>query len=902
MKALERHGQRIRHSRSCFGRAVLGAAVLLSCGNFLAAADSAYVRADGPNFLLGNRYLQRTITIEDGHPLTSQLENKLSGRTYRVSGREFQIEIIWERLAYTPGNENPWKLAASDFKLDGRRLEATDGGGKRLIFSLSSREREPALHVELFYEVRPEEAFTRQWLQLKTEGPGRLFIHYLNVASNEWPGCNLRLGGFGQPVYADDLFWGLEYPSGISQFSGNVVSSGSYVGTNVPDKGFTSQKAVLGVGMPGQVQQAFFSYIDSIRAQPVRPYVLYNTWYDLQRMVMTAQNTRQRATELNDILQKRYKLKLDSFVLDDGWDNMKKLWEIDATRFPNGFRDLTAALKQMGSGLGIWYGPVGGYDDRNVRVATGRSQGMEVQSNNEFLCLAGRHYSEYFEDSVLRMQKENDINFLKLDGVPFGCNEPDHGHPTGIYSREADERVFLDLLTRLRKQKPDVFLNITTGIWLSPWWLQYADSVWMGGEDSGYLSSLPTLSPRQSALSYRDSVLYDDFVRNQLQFPISSIMTHGIIRGKFNLLGGERESLADWKDELVHYVSVGNMMTELYISPELLNGEEWDALAATLHWAQANQHPLLDNTIMILGDPARREPYGFVHAAAEKVIVTLRNPFAQPTLARLHLDEATRLASPHNAYRMRTLYPFHMDEAGRYSYGDSIDIPLEGFEQRVVELDTETAASASFMLTGARYSLEDKGNGTATVHLYAAAGARRTIDIAGTQDEKHRVDIHFGKPGQKETVVLASSSTVEMPSLQETRLGFALQIPTDVPKTTFALLFEPESQSGEVAVKASDNGVSLPLTGENGKGVWQWFSFVLKPGTHNIQVEVQLPPALDKGGKLSAWTISEKQLVEQDIAVALRPGSAVILGPAASLPANNSVEKTTTKVLERFIR
>lgn len=902
MKAVERHDQRMRHSGAFPTRALLGTTVLLLCGNFLAAAaDSAYVRAEGAKFLLGNQYIERTISTDDGHPLTSQFENKLSGRTYRVSGSEFQMELIWERLAYAPGNENPWKLAASAFKLDEQRVEAADGGGKRLIFLLSNREREPALHVELTYEVRPDEPFTRQWLRLRTEGPGRLFIHYLTVASNEWAGCKLRLGGFGQPVYADDLFWGLEYPSGISQFNGNAVSSGSYVGTNVPESGFTSQKAVLGVGRPGQVQQAFFAYINAIRAQPIRPYLLYNTWYDLQRMVMTAQNTQQRATELNDILQSKYKLKLDSFVLDDGWDNMKKLWEIDSARFPNGFRDLSAALKQMGSGLGVWYGPVGGYDDRGVRVATGRSQGMEVQSNNDFLCLAGRHYSEYFESSVLRMQKENDINFLKLDGVPFGCNEPDHGHPTGIYSREADERVFLDLLTRLRKQKPDVFLNITTGIWLSPWWLQYADSVWMGGEDSGYLSSLPTLSPRQSALSYRDSVLYDDFVRNELQFPISSIMTHGIIRGKFNLLGGERESVADWNDELVHYVSVGNMMTELYISPELLNGEEWKDLAATLHWAQANQHPLLDNTMMILGDPARREPYGFVHAGADKAIVTLRNPFAQPTLAKLRLDETTRLALPNKSYRLRTLYPFHMDEGDRYSYGDSINIPLEGFEQRVVELDTDTASSASFTVTGARYSVEDKGNGAATVHLYAAAGARRTIDIAGTQGEKHRVDIHFGKPGQKETVVLASSSTVEVAGPHETRVALALQIPPDVPKTTFALLFEPEGQSGEVAAKASDGGVAVPLTNENGKGVWQWFSFVLKPGTHNVQVDVQLPPTLTKGGKLSAWTISEKQLAEQDLPVTLGPGSGAIAA-AASLPANNAVEKTTTKVLERLIR
>jgi len=75
------------------------------------------------------------------------------------------------------------------------------------------------------------------------------------------------------------------------------------------------------------------------------------------------------------------------------------------------------------------------------------------------------------------------------------------------------------MLGKLRAQDPKVFLNITTSIWLSPWWLRYADTVWMGGADSGYLPSVPTLAPRQSAVSYRDSVLYDDFVTHKAQFP-----------------------------------------------------------------------------------------------------------------------------------------------------------------------------------------------------------------------------------------------------------------------------------------------------------------------------------------------------------------------------------------------
>lgn len=876
--------------------------VLLFCSALACAADTAYVRKEGNEFLIGNGKLERVISVESGRPATTQFLNKISGRAYSISGNEFELQVVWERLGYTAGSENPWVLHASDFAIEGQRIEDGESGAKRLILNLSTREHEPALQVALVYEVRPNDPFMRQWLQATSTGQGRLFVHYAAIEMNTWHGVTPQLGGFGQPIYSDDLFWGLEYPSGQNTFAGSTISLGSYVGLDIPEQGFTSEKAVIGVSAAGKVQQAFFSYIDSIRAQKVRAYVLYNTWYDLQRLVMNDSNTRQRATELNEILQNKYKLKLDSFVLDDGWDNMKKLWRIDDTRFPNGFRDLASSLAQMGAGLGIWYGPVGGYDDRSIRIATGRSAGMEVESNGDLFCLAGRHYSEYFENSVLEMQRTYGINFLKLDGVPFGCNEPDHGHPTGIYSREADERVFIDLLTKLRQQKRDVFLNITTGIWLSPWWLQYADTVWMGGEDSGYLSSLPTLSPRQSALSYRDSVLYDDFVRHRLQFPLSSVMTHGIIRGKFNLLGGSIESLSDWRDELVHYVSVGNMMVELYITPELLTHEQWDALAATLHWARDNQHPLLDTSKMILGDPARREPYGFVHASPNKVILTLRNPFAEPKLVRVPLDSSSGFEPTGKTYHLQTLFPFHMSEAGQYAFGNKIDVELGAFEQRVIELDASGASpTGTIEVTGARYELVANGKGSSTVRLYAPTGAGRTVLITGNKDAQHEYKLHFGKPAQRESAVTYSSATFTPATSRQTGVDFEIQIPGDVPKSTVAMLFEPTGQAVTITATGSDNGAPVPLKSENGKSVWQWFSVELSPGMHKLHFELQVPSSLPQGGKLSAWAVTERRLAEQTVTISLpeNPGAGLA---SAALPVDNSVEKSTVHLFERTIR
>jgi len=86
-------------------------------------------------------------------------------------------------------------------------------------------------------------------------------------------------------------------------------------------------------------------------------------------------------------------------------------------------------------------------------------------------------------------------------------------------------------------------------------------------------------------------------------------MTHGIIKGKANMLGGEKEDIEDWRDEVVHYYSVGNMMYELYISPISYRLRKWTFLAMLLS-GHGECPPLLDNSTMVGGDPAQREPYG----------------------------------------------------------------------------------------------------------------------------------------------------------------------------------------------------------------------------------------------------------------------------------------------------
>jgi len=413
-----------------------------------------------------------------------------------------------------------------------------------------------------------------------------------------------------------------------------------------------------------------------------------------------------------------------------------------------------------------------------------------------------------------------------------------------------------------------VFFNITTGIWLSPWWLRYADTVWMGGNDSGYLPSVPALAPRQSAVSYKDSVLYDDFVTHASQFPVSSLMTHGIIKGNYNMLGGERESIDDFRDEVVHYFSVGNMMYELYISPDLLSPAEMAAIGNTTKWAEANAHPLLDNSTMAGGDPAKREPYGYVHSSAERSIVTLRNPFVAPRSMSLKIDEAGGFQKFEGPRALEVEYPYRK-VMRTVSYGDTVSFNLGAYEELLFELRPDNQARVE-----GRFSVEGS-----TVRLWAPASPDEIQVKTGTV----RVE---GAPGAARTV----------------HVSVALDVPADYPQANLAFLLEPDKEIRGVTVDALDGGRPLAMaveTGQQDRGAWCWFHANLPPGAHAVELTMRIPAAPGTA-RLTGWLLTKRRLAARELLLSPEPGKAM---PKASLlPAEDDAERGTYAVLSETIR
>src|SRR5579862_1947942 len=201
------------------------------------AAGAVYVRADRGLVVLGNDFLERTISVADVDVGTRALVNKISGRSYSLRGAEFEARLNYERVGYSFGNENPRVVTATGAKVASQSIDDVAGGGKRVTLHLAPIR---GVAVDLIYELKPDDYYTRQWVHIGKPQQGTYFVDWLAPAKNEWGAARFSMGGFGQPVFAEDLFLGEEYPSSVNTAEGEEVTLGGSIGLNVGDGGFTS--------------------------------------------------------------------------------------------------------------------------------------------------------------------------------------------------------------------------------------------------------------------------------------------------------------------------------------------------------------------------------------------------------------------------------------------------------------------------------------------------------------------------------------------------------------------------------------------------------------------------------------------------------------------------------------
>ena len=237
-----------------------------------------------------------------------------------------------------------------------------------------------------------------------------------------------------------------------------------------------------------------------------------------------------------------------------------------------------------------------------------------------------------FHDATLGLLKNYGINQFKLDGT----GSPDKVTPGSEF--DSDFAAAIALIGDLRAVKPDLFINLTTGTWPSPFWLRTADSIWRGGEDHEFAG---VGSNRQRWITYRDADTYGGIVRLGPLYPLNSLMLHGMVYAR-SARGLDVDPFGDFTSEVRSYFASGTGLQEMYISPDLLTERNWDDLAAAAKWARAHAATLRDSH-WIGGDPARLQVYGWASWSPGRAIVTLRNPSDQPRDFALDIGAALEL-------------------------------------------------------------------------------------------------------------------------------------------------------------------------------------------------------------------------------------------------------------------
>jgi hypothetical protein len=824
-----------------------------------AGAGEPYVIATGKTIRIGNDAVERVFRIDGSHARASVIVNRLSGARYNVQSDEFALSIVFGGLGPAVGKEqngeNPSVLTARDFQCVGTKQEGVAGGARTLMFLYSLDRYQARLRVTVFYQVVPGSPYMRKWIRVADSADAMHFLQKMDVERMDFQGIQPEGGAFGQPVFAGDIFIGVEYPGVENKVKGSHVSSGYVIGETLIQEGLQSETGVVGAASSREdVKRAFLRYVGTIKVAGTRPFLLYNTWYDVRHpgrvtspaYEMTEANVLERIDAFRQYMQVPHGITLDAFVLDDGWDNVHSIWEIDSTTFPGGFARVAGALHAAGTKLGLWASPFCGYEMRDERVRWGASHGYE--HTGDFLCLAGEKYGQEFQQRMVAYTREYGIGYFKWDGLLLACNETEHGHLPGVYSRPALIQRFTDVMAAVRDVNPKIFINITVGTWLSPWWLRYADCVWMQGEDYAYAEDVPSLNPRDKAITYRDAVLWDDLVRQNLVFPVSSMMTHGIIKGRLNLLGGNAESLESFTNEAVMYFGRGVMMWELYISPDALSTGEWHAIASCVKWARS-QKDILSDTRMIGGNPLQRVTYGYVHSNGKRAIVLLRNPSVRPNKITISLGRDLGFRSATGKWRVMSTYPYHKVSGKSYRDRDVLEVPLGSYEVAMLDVIPSDEVPAGTPLD-VRYVTSGD-----SIVVLGIPGSRRAFKFAGQKKEQR---VRF--VGVRNTST-AQTGGLQMLSDRLATIAASATVSAKGSPALFGLLFEPEERlSGKEAPQflAEVDGTSQRPDIEQEGGKWFWTTVPLTNGKHNIKLHISGAKPLH--GSAEIWLFSGESL------------------------------------------
>ena len=485
---------------------------------------------------------------------------------------------------------------------------------------------------------------------------GIVAMNYLVAKNSAYTAPEVVGNTRGAILASNHIFAGLETPMGLnsSKDEGNATHiEGLWRRNTTLKAGKTwNISSVVGLVAPNQLRRSFLAYSERERAVAWRPYPVYISWYELNidrnnaqapsyKGNMTVEQCADVVSHWKTHFYDKYHMAPKAFVWDDGWDQYGT-WTFNPN-FPNGFDEPANEAKKMGTGIGAWLGPVGGYGQSGeYRRAYWRSKGGMQLSNED--------YYNFFIRCCTNMIDRYDFRFFKFDGISAQASAigPDEGT-----RGEENAEAIISIERAVRQKRPDIFLNTTVGTWASPFWFHFTDAVWRQEGDYGEAGDQGT--DRERWITYRDRLVYQNFIQRSPVCPINTLMTHGFILSRWGAVSKNMDYDGIVREMRCAF-ACGSGMVELYNDYKLMDeikdnqgnaGALWKDLAECIKWQQ-EQADVLPDAHWVGGNPwdgKKANVYGWAAWNGKKSVLTLRNPSASAQSFTMTLREALEIPS-----------------------------------------------------------------------------------------------------------------------------------------------------------------------------------------------------------------------------------------------------------------
>ena len=480
---------------------------------------------------------------------------------------------------------------------------------------------------------------------------GIVAMNYLVAKNSAYTAPEVVGNTRGAILASNHIFAGLETPMGLNSCKdeGNATHiEGLWRRNTTLKAGKTwNISSVVGLVAPNQLRRSFLAYSERERAVAWRPYPVYISWYELNidrnnapapsyKGNMTVEQCADVVSHWKTHFYDKYQMAPKAFVWDDGWDQYGT-WTFNPN-FPNGFDEPANEAKKMGTGIGAWLGPVGGYGQSGeYRRAYWRSKGGMQLSNED--------YYNFFIRCCTNMIDRYDFRFFKFDGISAQASAigPDEGT-----RGEENAEAIISIERAVRQKRPDIFLNTTVGTWASPFWFHFTDAVWRQEGDYGEAGDQGT--DRERWITYRDRLVYQNFIQRSPVCPINTLMTHGFILSRWGAVSKNMDYDGIVREMRCAF-ACGSGMVELYNDYKLMDeikdnqgnaGALWKDLAECIKWQQ-EQADVLPDAHWVGGNPwdgKKANVYGWAAWNGKKSVLTLRNPSTSAQTFTITLREA----------------------------------------------------------------------------------------------------------------------------------------------------------------------------------------------------------------------------------------------------------------------